>query len=145
MRQYLKNELYRITCLVSDIDSAYHQASVKLGLSDSASFVLYMLYMNGGSCSLNEIYKLSGISKQTVHSSVCKLEKEGMVRLENLDGKAKQLCATDKGSAYLEQTGGRLFEAEYHAFRNWSEEELRSFIQLLEKFNASFKKQIEDL
>lgn len=44
-------------------------SAVKSGVSDSTSFIFYMLYINNGSCLLNEIYKLSGISKQTINSA----------------------------------------------------------------------------
>lgn len=85
------DKLQRINWLISETDSLYHQASLKIGLSDSASRILYALYTRGGSCLLSDIYKDSGISKQTVNSALRKLEKEGVIRLEQYHGKAKKV------------------------------------------------------
>lgn len=44
--QKLFDSICKINCLNEEIESLYHQASVKLGISDSVSFVLYMTYIN---------------------------------------------------------------------------------------------------
>lgn len=46
--QELFDSICKINCLNEEIESLYHQASVKLGVSDSVSFVLYMTYINKG-------------------------------------------------------------------------------------------------
>lgn len=55
--------MYRINCLASDLDSLYHQAAQKLGISDSVMMVLYLLYEKNGKCLLNDIRKETSISK----------------------------------------------------------------------------------
>ena len=67
MDKYLDEMIAQINCLTEEVDSLYHQAAVRLGVSDSVLFVLYMLHTNGGQCMLSEIYKLSGISKQMIN------------------------------------------------------------------------------
>ena len=62
--------MYRMNCLASDLDSLYHQAAQKIGVSDSVMFVLYSLYENKGTILLNDIRKITGISKQTLKSSI---------------------------------------------------------------------------
>lgn len=59
-------KLQRINWLTSEMDGLYHSMSLKIGLSDSASRILYALYTGGDCCLLSEIYKESGISKQFV-------------------------------------------------------------------------------
>ena len=145
MEKDLSGEIHRINCLMSDIDAAYHLASVKLGVSDSTSFIFYMLYIHDGYCLLNDIYRLSGISKQTVNSALRKLESENMIYLENLNGKAKKVCATESGKPYIYEVSEKLYKAETAAFHEWSAEEIRAFIGTLEKYNALFRKQIENL
>ena len=68
--------MYRMNCLASDLDSLYHQAAQKIGVSDSVMFVLYSLYENQGRILLNDIRKITGISKQTLNSAIRKLENE---------------------------------------------------------------------
>lgn len=147
--EWMKEELYekicKINCLLEDADSLYHQAALKLGVSDSAMLVLYMLYTNGGECRLYDIYKLSGICKQTINSAVRKLEKEELIWLEKQDRKSKKVCFTEKGKAYAEQTAARLFQAEYNAFREWKEEEIDLYLKLIEKYNISLRREIKKL
>ena len=56
-------EMKRFNYLSSELDAAYHEAAKKFGLSDSAMWVLYIICDNGEPCPLNDICKLSGISK----------------------------------------------------------------------------------
>ena len=118
---------------------------MKLGVSDSVLFILYMIYINGEKCLLYDIYKLSGISKQTINSAIRKLEKEEIVYLEKYNGKTKMVCLTEKGKSYASQTAAKLLEAEYNAFRDWSEEEIDVYLRLIEKHNTSLRKQIKNL
>ena len=145
MNDELYEKIFRINCLTEDIDSLYHQAAVKLGVSDSVLFVLYMVYTNGEKCLLYDIYKLSGICKQTINSAIRKLENEDIVYLEKQKGKAKIVCLTDKGKAYTKQNAAKLFEAECNAFSDWSEEEMKLYLSLIEKHNASMRKQVQNL
>lgn len=138
-------KLQRINCLASEIDSLYHQASVKIGLSDSASRILYALYTSGGSCLLSDIYKDSGISKQTVNSSLRKLEEEGVIRLEQHHGRAKMVLLTEQGTETASQTVSRLVGAEIDAFQRWTEEEIDAYIALTNKYVETFWEQVNKL
>ena len=139
-----KND-YLLNCITEDIDSLYHQAALKLGVSDSVLFVLYMIYTNGDNYVFHDIYKLSGISKQTINSAIRKLENEDIVYLEKYDGKTKIVCFTKKGKSYIKQNAAKLFEVECNAFREWSEEEMDRYLSLIEKHDASLRKQIQKL
>ncbi len=139
------NEIHRINYLNSEITSLYHLSSLKLGITDSVSIVLYSMYDAGGECLLSEVYKTSGISKQTVNSAVRRLENEGIIYLEHFGGKMKKLVLTEKGRSYVQKTTARLCQAEMDAFDTWSETEIESYICLMEKYNDCFRRQIEKL
>ena len=143
--QELFDSICKINCLNEEIESLYHQASVKLGVSDSVSFVLYMTYINNGNCLLYDIYKSSGISKQTINSAIRKLENEDIIYLEKYNGKSKIVCLTEKGKEYTNQTAKKLYEAEFNTFQDWDNKELELYLKLMEKHRNSFKKQIEKL
>lgn len=145
MEHHILEKIYQINCLTEEVDSLYHQAAVKLGVSDSVLFILYMLYVNKEKCLLYDIYKLSGISKQTINSAIRKLEQEDIVYLQKHNGKSKLVCLTETGKNYAKQTAGRLLNAEYKAFENWSKEELDLYLRLIKKNNAELQKQIENL
>ena len=145
MAKRITDRLHRINYLNAEIDALYHHASLKLGLTDSASRVLYTIYDNGESCLLGDIYKQSGVSKQTVNSAIRKLENEGIIYLEQHSGKAKKVVLTVAGKEYVQKTVARLFDAETAAFSSWTEEEINAHIGLTEKFVNSLREHIEKL
>lgn len=138
-------KLQRINSLISETDGLYHQASLKIGLSDSASRILYALYTDGGSCPLSDIYKDAGISKQTVNSALRKLEEEGTVRLEQHRGKAKLVFLTEQGREKADRTVSRMVNAEISAFARWSEAEIDTYIHLTNKYLETFREQVNKL
>lgn len=139
------DKIRRLNCLANDTEAIYHQAAVKLNISDSALLILYVLHEQGDTCLLGDIGKLTGISKQTVNSALRKLEAEQILYLQQHDGRAKRICLTDKGKDYVSQTAAKLFEAECQAFQSWTEEEIDLHLNLMEKYNTTLRQQIEKL
>lgn len=145
MKKNTLERLHHINYLVAETNALYHQASFKLGISDSVMHALYTIYDSKNSCLLSDIYKQSGISKQTVNSAIRKLEKEEILYLEQDTGRGKRIYLTDKGKNYVEKTVARLFTAEYEAFATWTEEEINTHIHLMEKYVDSFQCQVKKL
>ncbi len=135
----------RINYLNAELNALYHHASLKLGLTDSASIVLYTIYDNGEDCLLSDICKQSGVSKQTVNSAIRNLEKKHIIYLEQHSGRAKKVILTDTGKEYVQKTIARLFDAEAAAFSSWTEEEINAHIGFMEKYIHSFQEQVEML
>lgn len=145
MNQNVIKAINKINYLSSEIEALYHQTSLKLGISDSVSVVLYTVYDVGDNCLLSDIYKKSGISKQTVNSAIRGLEADDILYLEQHTGRAKRVILTDKGKDFAKKTVGKLYEAEVQAFNTWSEEEISTYIHLMEKYTHCFRKQIEKM
>lgn len=137
-------ELRRFNYLVGETDALYHEASLKLGLSDSASMVLYVVCCEG-KCGISSACRLTGLSKQTVNSTLRKLESEELIRLEALDGKQKLVTLTPKGSRLVKKTTARLIEAENRVFDGWSEEERAEYLRLTEKYLTDFRREVDKL
>lgn len=137
--------MYKINCLASDLESLYHRAALKLGMSDSIMFVLYLIYENNGSCLLNTIRKEASLNKQTLNSSIRKLERDGIICLEQADGRAKRVLLTENGIEYVNQTIAKLYNAECSAFNGWTEKEICMHIELMEKYNRDFREQLEKM
>lgn len=133
----------RYSYLTSEIDTAYHEAARKLGLSDSAMRILYTVCLCGGGCPLSDIISLSGISKQTVNSALRKLERDGVV--ETTGGKRKQVSLTESGTLLAQKTALRVLKIEDEVFASWSDAELESYIALTEKFRSAFQEKIKEL
>lgn len=145
MNRNHRNEIHRINYLTSEMEALYHQASLKLGITDSVSIVLYTIYDADDECLLSDVYKKSGISKQTVNSAIRGLEADHILYLEQYTGRAKKIVLTDKGKEYVQKTVARLYEAEVRAFDTWSEEEINTYIQLMGKYADCIRKQIDIL
>jgi DNA-binding MarR family transcriptional regulator len=100
---------------------------------------------DGGSCQLTDICHMTGLSKQTVNSSIRGLEKDGTVRLEAIDAKSKKVVLTKQGDIFAEKTAGRLIKAENEILDSWSREEIRLYLELTERFLNTFKEKTEEL
>lgn len=140
-----KDMVHRLNCLANDRDALYHRSSLKLGVSDSVSMVLYMIYEKGDGCLLYDIWSESYISKQTVNSAVRKLESNGVLYLEHDKGRAKLVYLTEKGREYMKETAVKIFEAECRAYDGWTEEEIETYLRLTEKYNDSFRAEVDKL
>ena len=145
MNKDFREEIHRINYLTTEMEALYHQSSRKLGITDRVSIVLYTIYDNGETCLLSDIYKNSGISKQTINSAIRSLEADEILFLELYNSKSKRVVLTEKGKAYVKDTAERLHQAEMNAFHSWPEEEVRMYIQLMEKYANCFRKEIERL
>lgn len=145
MSNYINPELKRFNYLTAEIDAVYHEAARKLGLSDSAMLILYTICNNGEECPLQDIMRLSGISKQTVNSALRKLEGENIVYLEAFGGRRKKICLTEKGKALTKNTVFRVIEMENDIFDSWTGEERRLYVELTQRYLASFKEKIKEL
>lgn len=131
--------------LASELDNAYHVAALKCGLSDSAMWILYIICLEGEECPLSDIVRLSGISKQTINSSLRKLEQEGILYLKTADKKKKVVCLTEKGRCLAESSAMLILRIEDDIFQDWSQQERELYIRLMERFLSEFKEKIKKI
>ena len=145
MENYVSKEMKRCNYLIGEIDAVYHEMALNFGLSDSAMRILYAVCDSGESCLLQEICRRSGVSKQTINSAIRKLEAEGIVYLEQAEGKNKNVCLTKEGKRLAKQTVIRIMEAENDIFASWTKEDVDKYLNLTEEFLTAMKKKAKDL
>lgn len=145
MEGHTDGQIKRFNLLTSEIDAAYHEATLRLGLADSAMIILYTICLFGGSCLLSRIIALSGLRKQTVNSAIRKLEKEGVLYLEAGEGRKKRACLTGKGQELAKGTVLRLMEIENEIFAEWAPEERDLYVELTQRYLAMFREKCERL
>lgn len=145
MAKSTQEHLSRFNYLFGETEAAYHEASVRLGCSDSAMKILYAVCDNGGSCPLPTIRRRSGLSKQTMNSAIRKLEAEGVLYLESAGARAKNACLTAHGRAVAERTAARIQQIEKDIFSCWSEEEMEIYLRLTEQFLIKFRERTAQL
>lgn len=140
-----QNALMEFNMLYKEMDEFYHSTALKLGLSDSAFFILYILYEQGDGCLQRDICDAFCLSKQTVNSSIKKLENQGYISLEQGSGRDKHIHITPQGCRLLDEKIRPVVEIEEQAFARMTETERRRLLQLTRKYLENLQAQLADL
>lgn len=135
LREY--NNLYRFS---NDI---YHEVALVMGLSDSAFEILYCMYDLGDGCLQKDICDATYLSKQTVNSSVHKLERAGLVRLEVERGRGTHLYLTQSGRTLVNERIVPFVKREMAAFNAMLPEESEALLRLTRVYLESLREQLE--
>lgn len=143
MDYFVNTQMKHFNLLLSEIDAAYHDAALRLGLSDSAMLILYTICWCDGECLLSNI--TSGASKQTINSALRKLEADNIVCLEAFEGRKKKVRLTEEGNQFVKDTVFRLIEVENAIFNIWSDEEKNTYIELTRRYLTDFRERIKEL
>ena len=73
------NELLRaFNRIDKELDDVYHEVALRMNISDSAFTIFYIIHELGDGCLQKDICREAFANKQTVHSSIQKLEREGI-------------------------------------------------------------------
>ena len=132
--------------LSAEITSLYHEAAVKIGVSDTVLDILYVLCEQEGQCLQSDIFRLTGISRQTINSAIRKLERDGLAYLKQGEGRNTLVCLTEKGRDFSAQKVRPLFQIENQIWSEWTVDEQERYLLFTQKYRDSFKKYLhEDL
>ena len=145
MARKISKALKRYNSLFVEMQTAYHEISLKLGLSDSAMFILYAILDSGDPCLLRDICYSTGLRKQTVNSALRKLEMENVLHLELIDGKNKIVHLTEKGKTLADRTAGRVFAIEDEIFASWPQADVQKYLELTENFMLALQEKSKNL
>ena len=140
-----RSALRRYTHLLGEIEGVYHDISLKLGMSDSVSKLLYTLFLSKNRCPLRLLCRQNGLSKQTVHSALRGLEAQGLVLLEPATGRNKDVVLTEAGRAYAQRTAARIAEMENSIFAAWDPEDVQRYLALTEQFLQALQSRAQAL
>lgn len=141
----ISNNMKKHNQLINELQATYHDSSVKMGISDSVSLILYALCDGDGSCPLNDICRYTSLSKQTVNSAIRNLEKQNIVYLESINGKSKMVYLTEEGKEFANKTVMKLMKFEDEIISSWSKEDLEKFIQLTERYLVDLREKVKEL
>lgn len=146
MNKVLSPGMRRLNYLISETNAAYHEAAMKLGLSDSAMMILYTICNSGGDCCLlSDICKLSGASKQTINSALRKLEAEGVLYLVMINRRKKKVCLTERGKDMVQKKVVPLIEIENSILSSWTQEEQEQYLGQMQRYLDAFRDLIESV
>ena len=140
---YLKAGQY--TYLAGEINALYHEAAVKMGISDSVQNILYVICEQGNQCLQSEISKRTGISRQTINSAIRKLEKDEILYLEQGKGRNTIVCLTEKGEKFALEKIYPLYEIENKIWNEWTDDEQQQYVVLTPKYRDALKKYMKTI
>ena len=138
----LNSEILRFNNLISEISALYHEASVKLGISDSSMQILYTVCSSESDCIISDVCRMTGISKQTVNSSLRNMEKNGILYLEQCGGRKRIIRLTEKGQQLADKTARKLIEVENRIYAKWSTDDKEQYIALTKKYLKMFREEL---
>lgn len=139
--KYLKeyNHIYKET---NDI---YHEIARKLQLSDSALDIFYTIFEIGDNCLQRDICKASCMPKQTVNSSIRKLQTDGYLTLSPGKGRSMHIHLTPSGQKLIQEKLVPLIRIENDAFEDMTVEECEQLIHLNAKYNQALRSRLSNL
>lgn len=140
MAFYYGNELKEFNRHCREIDGLYHNIAAQMGLSDSAFCILYDICELGDGCLQKDICDMSFTSKQTINSSIRKLEKEGYIHMEQGKGRQMHIYLTDSGRQLMNSKIGPVVDMENSVFAEMSPEDSRQMLALMHKQLEIFRR-----
>lgn len=143
MKLKLEKALQDYNYLWREIEMLWHEMAVKAGMSDSAFMILYSILELGEGCLQKDICRLNAVSKQTVHSSIKKLERDGFIEFGNGSGNDKKVYLTSYGKSFTREKILPFSDMENEVFAEMSEEESQMLIRLTKKYLTQFQKKIK--
>lgn len=136
--------LREINHINKEYNDIYHEAIVRMGLSESAFDILYSVCELGDGCLQRDICNVCYIPKQTVNSAVRKLEKEGYLMMTRGHGRQMHISLTEKGNKMLQQWIYPLICSENEAFSALTEDEIVQLLSLHRKYVKALRKCMSD-
>lgn len=129
--------------LMKENDELYRNAAKVMGLSDCAFWIFYLLREHDGELTQSDICSVIYMPKQTVNSSLKKLEENGYLRLfEGNDRRSKLVSLTQKGMVLAAETVDRVLAAELRALGGMTAEEQSVFLGLFRRFTDLLKQEM---
>lgn len=147
MNNNVKEQLAALNQLDRKQGELYHRFAVRLGISDTAFWVLYSLCESDEIYTQNSLAELWCIPKQTINSAINVLVKAGYVQLAPIQKarNSKSIHLTEKGSEFYREMILPLFIAEQKAFSRLSETERDTAVALSEKHHLFLKEELGHL
>lgn len=127
-------ELKKYNRLYRKMDEFYHNIAVKTGLSDSVFWILYAICEYGDGCLQRDICAAFCVSKQTIHSAIHRMEKDGYLYLTEGRGRDKHIYLTKEGQRLMEENIVPVVRRENEALAKMGKENSKELLRLTERY-----------
>ena len=126
--------------LYAEENNIYRSYAKKIGMSEASFWIIYYLRESGDSLAQNSLIRTMSLPKQTVNSSLKKMEAEGILILSSVeDRRVKQVTLTQKGIDIATKAVDPVFIREYSAMDELDEQEQKQMINLFRRYRQALK------
>lgn len=141
----IQKELMEYNRIYKELNDIYHDVALKNGLSDSAFDILYAIALLGNGCLQRDICQMTFLSKQTIHSSVYKLEKEEYIFLKKGTGRNMHIFLTPAGEALITEKILPVIAMEQKSFQDMTPAETAELLRLNKKYASRLRENTKAL
>ena len=146
MSKHLSKKMLELNETMKETDDLYKNLAKKFKMSDCMIWILYILREDDRSVTQSDICNMMYMPKQTVNSSLKKMEAEGYIELLNInDKRSKQVCLTEKGVDLANNTVDIIISKENNALSKMDKEEQALFINLFKKYKDLLKESFMEI
>lgn len=131
--------------IIGQIDSTYHEAALKLNLTDSEFDILYVLCAHEPGCCQSVLYKETWMTKSTANSAINKMKKADILYLKPGSGRNTLVYLTDKGKQLAHETVYKIIQMENEIYESWSRDEQELFITLNKDYADKLSAMVDNL
>lgn len=139
------NRIHEFNRIVKENDEIYRGLAKSYGLPDGAFWILYTLREEEQPLTQSDICNYFFMPKQTINSSLKKLEADGYIELLSDNHRSKQIHLTKSGLELANNTVDQVIKAECSTMSQLSEDEQETFMALFHKYTDLLKSNIQDL
>ncbi|MDD6194726.1 MAG: MarR family transcriptional regulator [Lachnospiraceae bacterium] len=116
--------------IYKEINKLYREEAQKLGLSNSAFDIFYTICEFEDGCQQKDICEATFLPKQTVHSAIRNLEKEGLIVLTPGKGRGVKITLSPLGEKKIIPLMEPIFKCESASFDAMSPEDAQKLLSL---------------
>ena len=150
MDDRLQQQLQVLNRLYKESEHVYGSLASKLGMTDTAFWVLYAVTHAEGPMTQNDLCGDFFFPVQTIHSAISNLRRDGLLELQVIPGtkNRKAIILTEKGKAFAAATISKADEIEKNALLCFSAEERELYLSLFKRhieYLKSEEKRVLDL
>ena len=146
MSKHLSKKMLELNEIMKETDDLYRNLAKKFKMSDCMIWILYILREDDRSVTQSDICNMMYMPKQTVNSSLKKMEAEGYIELLSInDKRSKQVCLTEKGVDLANNTVDIIISKENNALSKMDNEEQALFINLFKKYKDLLKESFMEI
>ena len=138
-----KEVLVTFNATINGYEEIYRGVAKSFGLSDCAFWILYYIRQSEEKVTQKDICSFIYQPKQTVHSALKKLVKDGLIEVGDYNGKRhKYVVLTEKGEEFSRKTADLVLAEEIAAFEDMDASEREFLIKLLAKYSDSLSQRM---